>query len=281
MYTDLASLARYGRVEVTLDDPKYALAVAQLDADDRQRAAAAFMLRDLRGQTWDSKKLRGKVVLVNFWSIGCGPCRDEMPDLEQLYRRFRAQGLVVLAISGDKPSDLANDTVTQRVSFPVLIDPDDKVRDQFRVVGIPKTFLYDREGHLAGQTLDRHRATESCWVALATIFDRCRSGADHFRVDGVKVGFLDFIPQSGLPDQLCPVTLFTRRYRKLLNFRVADSEVGHPGDGQAPERHFAALNRSCPGALMPSNVTARPRIRNRKGALCGQSLPVLPRRRGW
>jgi peroxiredoxin len=81
-----------------------------------------------------------------------------MPDLEQLYRRFRAQGLLVLAISADKPADLVKDSAVQKVTFPVLIDTEDKVRDQFRIVGIPKTFLYDREGRLAGQTLDRPNA---------------------------------------------------------------------------------------------------------------------------
>jgi len=50
----------------------------------------------------DSKNLRGEVLLVNFWSTSCTPCREEMPDLERLYQRFHAQGLVVLAISGDK-----------------------------------------------------------------------------------------------------------------------------------------------------------------------------------
>jgi peroxiredoxin len=164
MYTVLASLVRYGHVEVSLDDPKHAAAVSELDADDRQRAATAFTLQDIRGQPWDSKNLRGEVLLVNFWSTSCTPCREEMPDLERLYQRFHAQGLVVLAISGDKASDLRNYLAEQKVSFPLLVDPDDKVRERFRVAGIPKTFLYDREGRLAGQTLDR--TTASGWIAL-------------------------------------------------------------------------------------------------------------------
>lgn len=164
LYTNLAALARYGHVGVALDDPKYAAAVAQLDADDRQRAAATFALKDTRGQTWDLKNLRGKVVLVNFWGAGCPPCRDEMPELEQLYQRFRSQGLVVLAISGDQPAELAKDPVAQKITFPLLIDPDNKVKDQFRVVGIPKTLLYDRDGRLAGQTLER--PTASGWIEL-------------------------------------------------------------------------------------------------------------------
>jgi peroxiredoxin len=167
MYTALAELARYGRVEVSLDNPKYAAAVSQLDANDRQRAGAAFTLQDIRGRTWDLKGLRGKVVLVNFWSTSCPPCREEIPDLEQLYQRFRAQGLVILAISGDKAADLQEYVATQKVSFPVLIDPDDKVKEQFRVVGIPKTFLYDREGRLAGQTLDR--PSTSGWTELLSL----------------------------------------------------------------------------------------------------------------
>lgn len=164
MYTVLASLVRYGHVEVSLDDPKHAAAVSELDADERQRAATAFTLQDIRGQPWDSKNLRGEVLLVNFWSTSCTPCREEMPDLERLYQRFQAQGLVVLAISGDKASDLRNYLAEQKVSFPLLVDPDDKVRERFRVAGIPKTFLYDREGRLAGQTLDR--TTASGWIAL-------------------------------------------------------------------------------------------------------------------
>ena len=155
MYTNLAALARYGHVDVALDDPKYAAAVSHLDADDRQRAAATFALRDIEGRAWDSKDLRGKVVMVNFWSTSCPPCREEMPDLERLYQRFRGQGLIILTISGDQPADLRKYRTAEKVSFPLLFDPDDEVKKQFRVVGIPKTFLYDREGRLAGQTLDR------------------------------------------------------------------------------------------------------------------------------
>jgi len=164
MYTALASLARYGHVAVSLDRPKYTAALAQLDTDDRQRAVATFALRDIGGQTWDLSGLRGKVVLVNFWNTDCLPCRREMPELEQLYQRFRAQGLVVLAISGDDAADLRKYAAAEKFSFPLLLDPDNKVAQMFRVTGIPKTFLYDREGHLAGQTLDSPSA--SGWIEL-------------------------------------------------------------------------------------------------------------------
>ena len=81
------------RVEVLLDDAdKYAGPVPQLDADHLQRAAAAYTLRDIRSQTWDSKNPRGKVMLVTFLSMSCPPCREEMSDLERLYQRFLDEG---------------------------------------------------------------------------------------------------------------------------------------------------------------------------------------------
>jgi peroxiredoxin len=157
-------LGRYGHVEVALDNPKYAASVARLDADIRQRSAAAFTLQDMDGETWDSKSLRGKVLLLSFWSTSCPPCREEMPDLERIYRRFRGQGLIVLAISGDQPADLRQYLGEQKLSFPLLLDPNDRVKERFRVGAIPKTFIYDREGHLAGQTLDR--PTTFGWIEL-------------------------------------------------------------------------------------------------------------------
>jgi peroxiredoxin len=166
MYTALASLARYGHVSVSLDRSKYAAALAQLDADDRERAAASFALRDIGGKTWDLSALRGKVVLVNFWSTDCLPCRHEMPELERLYQRFRVQGFVVLAISGDEVADLRKYAAAEKITFPLLLDSDDKVMKQFRVAGIPKA-LYDRDGRLAGQTLDG--PSRSGWIELLSL----------------------------------------------------------------------------------------------------------------
>jgi len=163
-YTNLAALARYGHVEVALDNPKYGAALRKLNADDLQRAQATFTLQDLDGHTWDSTNLRGKVVLLNFWSTSCPPCRAEMPDLERLYQHFRTQGLVLLAITDDKPAELRRYLAAEKVSFPLLLDSDGKIKEQFLVRGIPKTFLFDRDGRLAGQTLDEPSAAG--WVEL-------------------------------------------------------------------------------------------------------------------
>jgi len=94
------------------------------------------------------------VVLVNFWATWCPPCRKEMPDLEMLYRQFKDQGLVILAISDEVESKVRPFVAEQKVTYPILLDPGRKVNDLFQIEGIPKTFVYDRSGKLVAQSID-------------------------------------------------------------------------------------------------------------------------------
>ena len=153
-YVELAELVRYEHVKANADDPQFAAALAKLDADDQSRQRADFTLTDLQGKAWTLQALRGKVVLVNFWATWCDPCRREMPDLETLYRRFKNQGLVVLAISDDDAGKVKQLIVEKRFTYPVLLDPGRKVTDLFRIEGIPKSFVYDRDGKLVAQAID-------------------------------------------------------------------------------------------------------------------------------
>jgi peroxiredoxin len=153
-YVELATLARYEHVQVTCDDPQFAEAMARLEADDRKRERPEFTLHDLAGKEWKFSELRGKVVVVNFWATWCPPCRKEMPDLETLYERFQAKGLVVLAISDEESGKVEPFIHDRGVKFPVLLDPGRKVHEAFIVEGIPHSFVYDREGKLVTQSID-------------------------------------------------------------------------------------------------------------------------------
>jgi len=152
-YVTLATLVRYEHVEAHVTDPQFAAAMKKLEADERARALVDFTLVDLEGKSRHLRDLAGKVVLVNFWATWCPPCRKEMPDMEALYRRFKDRGLVVLAIS-DEDEGKVRPFIEGKYSFPVLLDPGRKVNQAMRVEGIPKSFLYDREGKLVAQAMD-------------------------------------------------------------------------------------------------------------------------------
>ena len=153
-YISLAQLVRYEQVQASLDDPQFETALAKLKADDQSRQEADFTLADLEGRQWILKDLRGKVVLVNFWATWCPPCRKELPDLQELYGKFRDQGLVILAISDEEIGKVKPFVVEQKLALPVLLDPGRRVNERFRIRGIPKSFVYDRNGKIVAQAID-------------------------------------------------------------------------------------------------------------------------------
>jgi peroxiredoxin len=153
-YVELASLVRYEHVDASLDNDQYRAAMTRLEADDRKREHVDFSLKDLSGKTWTFSDLRGKVVLVNFWATWCPPCRKEMPDLEALYSRFEPSGLVILGISDEDAAKVEPFIRDRKVTFPVLLDPGRKVNEAFIVEGIPKSFVYGRDGKLMAQSID-------------------------------------------------------------------------------------------------------------------------------
>ena len=153
-YTTLAQLVRYEGVTVSLHDPRLDGALKKLEADDESRQHADFTLTDLHGTAWNLRALRGKVVLVNFWATWCPPCRKELPDLQALYDRFAPRGFVVLAISDEDQAKVLPFVAGHKLTYPVLLDPGRKVNELFQVEGIPKSFVYDREGKLVAEAID-------------------------------------------------------------------------------------------------------------------------------
>jgi thiol-disulfide isomerase/thioredoxin len=163
-YMDLARLARYEGVTVSLDDPLYKKANDTLAANEADIAKADFTLKDLNHKSWTLSQLRGKIVLVNFWATWCPPCRAEMPVLDAIYSHYQNEGLVVLSITDESPLVVVPFLQGHDYHPPVLTDTNEAVHNQFHVSGIPKTFVFDRDGKLVGIAIDQ--STEKQFFAL-------------------------------------------------------------------------------------------------------------------
>jgi peroxiredoxin len=154
LYVELASLVRYEHMQADSDNPQFKEAMSKLEADDAKRQQADFTLTDLQGKSWHLADLKGKVVLVNFWATWCPPCRKEMPDLQALYDKYKDQGFIVLSISDEPAVKVAPFIAERNISYPVLLDPGHKANEAFVVEGIPKSFVYNRDGKLVAQSID-------------------------------------------------------------------------------------------------------------------------------
>jgi peroxiredoxin len=163
-YNELAQLARLEGMNVHLQNASYKKALADFDKMEAERGKADFTLKDLSGKRWTRSALKGKVVLVNFWATWCPPCRKEMPDLDALYAQFKSKGFVILAISDEKDPTVRKFITEKGYHYPVLLDSDRAVNGRYHVMGIPKSFLYDRSGKLVAETIDMR--TKSQFLAI-------------------------------------------------------------------------------------------------------------------
>jgi len=165
-YMDLAKLARYEGTTTSFKDPLLEKADQILAADDADVEKADFTLKDLNGKKYTLSALRGKIVLVNFWATWCPPCRKEMSDLDLIYTHYQAQGLVVLSLSSENPFTMNSFTTQMGYHPPVLIDDGGKVAKQFHVDGLPRNFVFDRDGKLVAQAIDM-RTQQQFFAMLA------------------------------------------------------------------------------------------------------------------
>lgn len=111
--------------------------------------APDFSLRDLRGNAVRLSDFRGKIIFLNLWATWCPPCREEMPSMERLYRRFKGQDFAMLAVSEDTDPAVVRGFVSEMaLSFPVLLDTDGKLPSRYGVTGYPETFVIDRDGNV-------------------------------------------------------------------------------------------------------------------------------------
>lgn len=114
-------------------------------------AAPAYAAQRMDGTPVTLADLEGEAVLLNVWATWCKPCREEIPALDSLYREFGPRGFTVIGVSIDVISDtlrIAGFARDLGATYPLWLDPDDRVSSTFRAIGVPSTYLIDREGLL-------------------------------------------------------------------------------------------------------------------------------------
>ncbi len=110
------------------------------------KEAIDFTLNDMTGKSYNLKNLRGKVVLIDFWASWCPPCREELPTIEKLHKEMKDKGLVVLGINDEK-LDVARGFVQKNnYTFPVLMDTQGSVNQQYQVEAIPTVLVIGKDG---------------------------------------------------------------------------------------------------------------------------------------
>jgi peroxiredoxin len=111
--------------------------------------APAFTLAARGGHDVTLAQYHGQVVMINFWASWCGPCRQEMPLLESIYKKYNKLGFTLLGVNVEPDSKAADDWLRETpVSFPILYDKDSKVSKLYDVAGMPSTVIIDRSGKL-------------------------------------------------------------------------------------------------------------------------------------
>lgn len=121
---------------------------------------ADLELKDQFGNTHTLSDYKGKVIFLNFWATWCGPCRNEMPDIQKLYEEYSAQGgdaeVVILGIAGPgigqegSAEEIAGFMEENGYTYPVLMDTDGEMFTQYGISAFPTTFMIDKDGNVYG-----------------------------------------------------------------------------------------------------------------------------------
>ena len=116
---------------------------------DQAGSAPQFTLAAKGGSNVSLSQYKGQVVMINFWASWCGPCRQEMPLLEDIYKKYNKLGFTMIGVNVEPDSKAADEWLKATpVSFPILYDTDSKVSKLYEVAGMPSTVIIDRSGNV-------------------------------------------------------------------------------------------------------------------------------------
>jgi peroxiredoxin len=179
----LAGALVYGFVSVVREGETRrrcsAMCILKPDYAAANKAAPAFALPNMKGQTVSLDSYKGKVVVLNFWTKTCGPCLQEMPEIMDLTKIVKDRSdVAVVTISTDEGPDDVRDTLKsilrEEAPFEVLFDPDSKiVAGKFGTHLFPETWIIDKRGVIRAR-FDGARQWSN--AAVVEVIDQLRNG---------------------------------------------------------------------------------------------------------
>jgi peroxiredoxin len=123
----------------------------------QQQKASNFSLKAADRTSYELSKYKGKIVVVNFWATWCGPCRKEIPDFIEAYKKYKTKGLEIVGISLDQDGWTKVTPLVKQsnINYPVVLGDQQVVEDYGGFNAIPTTFIIDRNGNI----VDQHTGT--------------------------------------------------------------------------------------------------------------------------
>lgn len=134
-------------------------------------AAPAYSATNMSGDSVTLASFRGKVVLLNVWATWCAPCREEIPFLQTLYDRHKSEGLEIVGVSVDargQEESIKGFIDDFAMTYPVWRDPDERVQSLYLALGVPASYIIDREGVLRWRHLGIVRETDTTFSNALT-----------------------------------------------------------------------------------------------------------------
>ncbi|AWB67357.1 TlpA family protein disulfide reductase [Saccharobesus litoralis] len=109
--------------------------------------APDFTLKSFQGSNQRLAEQKGNIIVLNFWASWCGPCRKEMPALEQLQNKYKDLGVAVWGVNVEQESQAGREFITDiKVSFPIFFDETNTISKNYAVAAMPTTVIIDRDG---------------------------------------------------------------------------------------------------------------------------------------